>query len=108
MAAAKGNSYARKAKDWEDALRRSLSKHSSGMALALIADKVVAQALEGEWRAIEEIANRIDGKPAQAIEHTGDIGHRHYSEMTEEQLERIASGSSDGAIEQASRPPLDS
>lgn len=99
MAAAKGNQYARKSKDWESALRRALEKHESGMALAKIAEHVVQQAIAGDWRAIEEIANRMDGKPAQAIEHSGSIENRHVSELSREQLLAIASGSSAGATE---------
>ena len=108
MAAAKGNQYARKTKDWENALRRAIEKHSSGMALAKIAEKVVDDALLGDWRAIEEIANRMDGKPAQAIEHSGDIEHRHVSELTEDTLERIAAAGSVGASTEAPRSPLNS
>lgn len=103
MAAAKGNQYARKSKDWENALRRALEKHESGMALAKIAENVVTQAIAGDWRAIEEIANRIDGKPAQAIEHSGSIENRHVSELSREQLLAIATGSSSGAAEAGRR-----
>jgi hypothetical protein len=79
MAAAPGNQYARKAKDWENALRRALERYEtanvpSGMALAKIAEKVVERALEGDQKATEEIANRLDGKAAQAVEVTGADG----------------------------------
>jgi hypothetical protein len=79
MAAAPGNQYARKAKDWENALRRALDRYEkgeivSGMALAKIAEKVVEKALEGDTKAIEEIANRLDGKPAQSTELSGPDG----------------------------------
>lgn len=72
MAAAPGNQYARKSKDWENALRRALDRYEtpdvpSGMALAKIAQKVVEKALEGDQKATEEIANRLDGKPTQVI-----------------------------------------
>jgi hypothetical protein len=74
MAAAPGNQYARKAKDWENALRRALERYEnpekkvqSGMALAKIAEKVVERAIEGDQKAVEEIANRLDGKPTQTI-----------------------------------------
>jgi hypothetical protein len=79
MAAAPGNQYARKAKDWENALRRALDRYEkgeivSGMALAKIAEKVVEKALEGDTKAIEEIANRLDGKPSQSTEVSGPDG----------------------------------
>ncbi len=72
MAAAQGNQYARKAKDWENALRRALERYEtpnvpSGMALAKIAEKVVEQALEVNQKAVEEIANRLDGKATNTI-----------------------------------------
>jgi hypothetical protein len=103
MAALKGNQYARKSRDWESALRRALEKHSSGMALAKIAEKVVDQAIEGEWNAIDEIACRLDGKAAQSIELNGSLEHRHITELSDaeiiERLERIrlTQGSTDPA-----------
>jgi hypothetical protein len=77
MAAAKGNQYARKAKDWENAIRRALDRYEgpnvpSGTALAKIADMVIQKALEGDQKAVEEIANRLDGKPGQAVTVSGD------------------------------------
>jgi hypothetical protein len=77
MAAAKGNQYARKSKDWEIALRRALERYEgpnvpSGMALARIAESVVQRAIDGDQKAVEEIANRLDGKPAQAVTVAGD------------------------------------
>lgn len=69
MAAPVGNSNAKKGKAWFDALRKECVQKD---ALAKIAEKVVALALEGERWAVEEIANRMDGKPAQSVELTGD------------------------------------
>jgi len=81
MAAAPGNQYARKAKDWENALRRALDKYEtpdvpSGMALTKIALKVVEKALDGDQKAVEEIANRLDGKAVATTELTADIETR--------------------------------
>ena len=42
--------------------------------LRAIADKLVEAAEAGESWAIREVADRIDGKPMQAIEHSGEIG----------------------------------
>lgn len=39
-----------------------------------VAEVLVTKALEGESWAIKEIADRVDGKPLQAIEHSGEIG----------------------------------
>jgi hypothetical protein len=72
MAAPLGNQNARKAKDWEKALRRVLAQYESekvpkGEALAKIAEACVIQAMAGDKDARAEVANRIDGKVPQAI-----------------------------------------
>ena len=74
-----GNQNARRGGDWRNALRRALDQYSgpkapSGMALARIAETVVDKALDGDRDAIQEIANRLDGKPVQATELTGADG----------------------------------
>lgn len=69
MAAPTGNSNAAKGKAWFDALRKECVQKQ---ALEKIAEVVVTKALAGEQWAIQEIGNRMDGKPAQAI--TGDEG----------------------------------
>jgi hypothetical protein len=99
MAAAKGNQYARKSRDWETALRRALEKHSSGMALATIAQNVVQEAINGDWRAIDEIASRLDGRAAQSIDIGGSLEHRHVNELTDERLAHIATSSSEGTAD---------
>ena len=107
MAAPKGNQNARKAKDWEVALRRALANYETaevkrGQALETAARRVVKAAVEGDFDAIEHIANRLDGKPTEYHETT----HRHAaSELSDGELERIATGGSAGAAEsQASAP----
>lgn len=80
--APKGNQNARKGKAWRDALTKALKQYEDpkyvgadgepdpirrGQALDRIARKVVQMALQGDLDAIEEIGNRLDGKPAQAI-----------------------------------------
>lgn len=74
MAAPVGNQNARKAKDWENALRRVLAQYenpeakiSKGEALAKIAEACVIQAMAGDKDARAEIANRLDGKVPQAL-----------------------------------------
>lgn len=42
--------------------------------LRTIAEKLVNAAEAGESWAIKEVADRIDGKPMQAVEHTGEDG----------------------------------
>jgi hypothetical protein len=101
MAAPKGNQNARKAKDWERALRSALEFYQDddvpkGQALARAAQKVVKAAVAGDWDAIEHIANRLDGKPTEYHETT----HRTAaSELSDDELESIATGRSEGAVE---------
>lgn len=70
MAAPIGNQYAAKAKEWEQSLKRAMARKADGdfrKTLDCIAERVVAAALDGERDAWREIADRMDGKPAQAI-----------------------------------------
>lgn len=69
MAAPIGNSNAKKGKEWFDALRKECVQRG---ALANIAKVVIDKAEAGEPWAIQEVANRFDGKPAQSVELTGD------------------------------------
>lgn len=81
MAAPKGNKNATKGKRWQDALVKALAQYEDkksnilrGHALAKVAEMVVLKALAGDKDAIQEIGNRLDGKPAQALEHSGPDG----------------------------------
>lgn len=70
MGAPVGNQNGKKAKLWEQALKRALARASGSTidaGLDKIADIVVANAFMGQEKAIDEVANRMDGKPAQAI-----------------------------------------
>lgn len=73
MGAPVGNQFAKKAKIWEQALKRALARYSGSTVeagLDTLADKMVRAAAEGDesaWQVIEKIADRLDGKPAQAI-----------------------------------------
>lgn len=64
-------------KPWTNALERALAQYSdgnlkAGQALRGIADGVVKRALAGDAIACKEIAERLDGKPVQAIAATVD------------------------------------
>jgi hypothetical protein len=106
IGAPKGNQNGRKAKDWERALRKALAFYTDkeqgiqkGEALGRIAAKVVSLAVGGDLDCIQEIANRLDGKPAQHIE--GTFTHAIVAELSDEQLLAIASGSSEGVADSA-------
>lgn len=68
-----GNTNAAKAKLWENALKRAIAARYGGdmeKGLQSLAHRVIRSAEgkgeEARW-ALTEIANRIDGKPKQAI-----------------------------------------
>ncbi len=64
-----------KQKDWAAALRISVSETKGDKTkLRHIAEKVVELAIEGEMAAVKEIGDRLDGKPAQSVEGTGNEG----------------------------------
>ena len=78
-----GNLNASKNRPWRDAIDRALKKKSRVdqiEALDVIAEKVVETALAGPsyekgdpWlSAIHELADRLDGKPAQQVQIGGD------------------------------------
>ena len=71
------NQAARKGKSFKDALIYALKNYEDNeverkQALKKVAHSLVKKAIEGELPAINMIADRLDGKPAQAI--TGPSG----------------------------------
>lgn len=78
----------RKEKPWRDALTLAL-KDGDGLKLRNIAEKLVAAAEAGDLQAIKEIADRLDGKPVQALANDEE-SPLIPGTMTDEQLnERI-------------------
>lgn len=71
MAAPKGNKNAAKGKQFQDALRRALNADGRE-GLKNIATKLVDAAEAGEGWAIKEVADRLDGKPAQVVAGDSD------------------------------------
>ena len=77
--APKGNKNAAKKRlPWQQALKRSLTRYAAKhgekspnyrRGLDKVADQVVQDAVEGNKDAWMEIANRLEGKPAQEILH---------------------------------------
>lgn len=66
----KGNDHGKKGREFGNALRRALKQHKSGNALRLVADRLIDCAIEGEQWAVRELADRLDGKPQQAVDVT--------------------------------------
>lgn len=93
--APKGNRNSAKGREWAAAIERVLRtyenkrrKISKGQALERIAVTVLEEALDGGFWAIQEIGNRLDGKPAQSIDFTDHTPNAR--ELSDEQLlERI-------------------
>jgi hypothetical protein len=61
---------------------------SNPLALRRIAAKLVEKAEDGELAAIREIADRLDGKPVQMLDHR-DVP---LNQLTDEELLAIAAG----------------
>jgi hypothetical protein len=75
MAAPIGNQNAVRAKKWRESIMRALARKSGSVEAGLdaAADKLAQLAIDdGDKWAIEEIGNRIDGKPAQSVAIDGD------------------------------------
>lgn len=81
-----GNDNASRGKEFRQALMQAMATQSGGRGwrarLQEIAGKLADAAIAGESWAIQEVANRIDGKAPQAIEHSGSI----VTEYTREQM----------------------
>jgi hypothetical protein len=76
-------------KPFADALRVALLS-GGRRRLRIIAEKLAEKAEQGDIQAIREIADRMDGKPAQAIER----GDAPLEAMTDQQLFAIIRGGS--------------
>lgn len=99
-----GNKNATKRQPWRRALDRELAQYEAtgvprGEALSKIAIKCIEQALDGCPIARAEIANRLDGKPKEHVEH--DFSARLAQELTDDELQNIARRGGDGAAAEA-------
>lgn len=74
MGAPLGNKNFVKNKPWAEAIARALARKAKGKqdGLNLVADQLVAAALNGDQWAIKEIGERTDGKAAQSVTVAGD------------------------------------
>lgn len=70
--APEGNKNAVKNRPWAEAINRALLAED-GKKLRAIAEKIIDKALEGDVAALKEIGDRMDGKAAQALEHSGNL-----------------------------------
>jgi len=67
-----GNQNGVKNRPWAEAINRALLAED-GKKLRALADKIIDRALEGDVAALKEVGDRVDGKAAQALEHSGNI-----------------------------------
>jgi hypothetical protein len=84
-------------KPFTDALRVALLS-GGGRRLRIIAERLAQKAEQGDLGAIQQIADRLDGKPSQAIER-GDLP---LEVMTDQQLMAIIRGGSRELIDEPS------
>lgn len=61
-------------KTFANMLRVALKEahEEGGDKLRIIADQLVTKAMAGDLQAVREIADRLDGKPSQQLELSGD------------------------------------
>ena len=80
--APQGNKNGQRGTDWRDAIRYELARIGREVdgddpaykkGLRKCAQEFIKAAQEGEGWALKELGDRMDGKPAQAIEATGDL-----------------------------------
>jgi hypothetical protein len=91
-------------KPFADALRMEICAGNDPRHLRAIARKLFEKALDGDLSAIREIADRLDGKPAQAIERN-DM--RSIRLMSDDELLEIAQGGSPEPADEPSYPMID-
>ena len=76
MSAPLGNQNAAKGRKWSAAIERALSKRAGkdlAEALDDLAEKFIQAVETGDLQAFKEFGDRIDGKPSQPVEHSGDV-----------------------------------
>lgn len=78
MAAPQGNQNAAKAKVWSAAIERALERRKPAderiAAIDELADKLLDKCASGELAALQELGNRLEGKPGQSVAVTGADG----------------------------------
>ena len=71
-----GKQNAKKGSEWRQAIKRALA-HESGKTyregLDICAKEFVKAAKAGEAWAFKELGDRVDGKPSQSIDMTGEL-----------------------------------
>jgi hypothetical protein len=78
MGAPIGNQNAAKSKIWNAAIHRALERRSASRAdgikeIDALAEKLLELVAKGDLLALKEFGDRIDGKPAQAVDLSGQL-----------------------------------
>ncbi|MDH3981298.1 MAG: hypothetical protein OES84_00180 [Kiritimatiellaceae bacterium] len=88
-----GNSNAAKGKRWLNAINKALeerTKTEQQDALVKLAKELLKKCDSGDLAALQELGNRLDGKPNQSVEakveHSGQIEHKTVESMNFEQV----------------------
>ena len=74
-----GNQNAAKGAEWRSAIKRALSRKSGEnwrKGLDKVADEYVQAASNGDPWAIKDMADRLDGKPAQSIDIEASVDQK--------------------------------
>ena len=97
-----GNQNATKGKRWQQAINRALENRSRADGIAeldrlaeLYLDTIEEMTASTPQRGpsisgLADLADRLDGKPAQALTIDADVTTRNASELTDDQLAEIA------------------
>jgi len=67
-----GNKLAARPRLFDQALRKAIAQ-DDGKRVRECVEQMLTFAAAGEMWAVRELADRLDGKPAQSITHAGDI-----------------------------------
>jgi hypothetical protein len=69
-----------KGRPWRDAIDRALKRRIAEndlLGIDKLADALIDKGIAGDVIAIREIGDRLEGKPTQALEHSGVIATTH-------------------------------
>lgn len=80
MGAPLGNDNNRKHQYWSDALRKYITQNPNDLMEA--AQALFTKAKDGDVNAMKEIGDRLEGKPKQQVEMSGDLNVGFHEILT--------------------------